>query len=153
MKPIYTRCWLVMLALVAGLAACSEPMDPRAEVEAFLAKGEGLVENRDILGTLALISPDYQDPRGNDQAAIKRLLLGYFMRNKAIHLFVQIETIDLPLPDQARVVLLAGMAGRPVEGLEGFLNLRADLYRFYLDLGKPDAEWVLVSMEWEPANR
>jgi hypothetical protein len=72
---------------------------------------------------------------------------GYFLRNRAIHLLVRIEEIQLLEGERAQAVLYAGMAGSPMDGFEQLLALRAAVYRMELTF-KLDAEIRLLHADW-----
>ena len=67
---------------------------------------------------------------GPDEAS--RYARGYFIANQSVHLLTRIESLEFPAPDEARVKLQVGMAGRG--GEPGAANLSADLYDFDLAL-------------------
>ena len=81
------------------------------------------------------------------------LLGGYFLRNRSIHLLVQIARIELPDPQRASVTLYAAMAGKPIAGVDALLALRAGLYRFDLELTRETDEWRVSNSRWQPATR
>ena len=142
----------VVLALSLIPACSSEPDTPEARVRAYLAAGEVAAEERDLTGLKEMISTGYKDREGRDRRSLVQLMAGYFFRHRSLHLLTQIEEITFPSENRARVVLLAAMAASPVADTDSLLSLRADLYRFELELAVEDSEWKLVSAAWRPAT-
>ena len=110
------------------------------------------MESRDLHAARALVADAYRDhERGKQQ--LLRLLGGYLLRNRSIHLLLQVEEIELLTERSARVRLYAALAGRPFSDLEELFALRAGLYRFDLDLVLEDSAWRLINARWQPASR
>lgn len=142
-----------MLA-VFGLVACGdEPDSPEARVKAYLARGEVAAEARDLQGLRAMISPAYRDDLGRDRRAVVRLLAGYFLRHRSIHLLTRVEHVAFAEETRAQVVVYVAMAARPMTDAHALLSLRADLYRFELALVEQAGEWQLTSVTWRPAEQ
>ena len=84
-----------------------------------------------------------------------RSLFAYTRRHRDIHLFTRIHEIEMA-PDQrlARTVVLAAITGKPVDTEQQLLALKADLYRFELDLACDDNEhgWHIISSRWQRAD-
>ncbi|MCP3668498.1 MAG: hypothetical protein GY696_39450 [Gammaproteobacteria bacterium] len=142
---------LLLLLLVTGCSG--DPETPEARIRAMIAAGESAVEERSLGEIKALISPDYKDANHLDRRGVVRILAGYFLRNKSIHLLTQIDAVELPTPETARVRLYVAMAGQPVAGLQGLSNIRADLHRFDLDLKQEEGEWRVISGQWQRAAK
>ncbi|MCP4995114.1 MAG: hypothetical protein GY934_15245, partial [Gammaproteobacteria bacterium] len=142
---------LLLSLLVAGCSG--DPETPEERIRAMIAAGESAVEERSLGDVKALISPGYRDVNHLDRRGVIRILAGYFLRNKSIHLLTQIDAIELPTPETARVRLYVAMAGQPVEGLQGLSNIRADLHRFDLDLKQEEGEWRVISGQWQRATK
>ena len=82
-----------------------------------------------------------------------RLVAGYVLRNKTIHLLMQIEDIRVdPSGQRADAVLFIGMAGQPAEDSATLLALRADLFRFDLKLVLEEGDWRIVGGRWQRAS-
>ena len=102
---------------LALLAACSGPASPEQQVRAVIDSMETAVEAR-----------------------------GYFVANQSVHLLTRIESLEFPSPDEARVKLQVGMAGRG--GQPGASSLNADLYDFDLALVREGDEWKVSYADW-----
>lgn len=59
------------------------------------------------------IANGYKDEKGRIKREVTRLVAGYFLRNKSIHILTQVGKIDLLGEQSARVVLFAGITGKP----------------------------------------
>jgi hypothetical protein len=134
------------------LSACSDNNSPEGQVRQYVASAVTAAESREALAIRKLISDKYKDESRRDRRRLVGLALGYFLRNKNIHLFTQISEITFPVPEQARVKLYAAMTGSPVVGAQALLDIRADLYQFDLMLIRDGGEWLLESASWRRAN-
>ncbi len=95
------------------------------------------------------IAEDYSDDMGRDRAEMLALARVYFLRNQSIHILSRIESIEFLIPELAKVTLSAGMAGRDGQA-DGQWTLRADVYRFELELRRAGGEdWELIRAQWE----
>ena len=102
---------------------------------------------------LDFIASDYQDKRGRQKKDIQRLVAGYILRNKSIHLLTRVQHVALNEDRaQADVVLYVGMAGVPVTSADQLVFARADLYRFDLSLKLEDGDWRVASGSWHQAR-
>jgi hypothetical protein len=63
-----------------------------------------------------------------------------------------VRAVAVPAPKQGSAEVYVAMAGTPIEAPEALVGLRADLYRFDLELAEePDGEWRVSSAQWRPA--
>ena len=107
---------------------------------------EVAAEARDVGDLMEHVSANYRDAQGQDRAEASRYARGYFVANQSIHLLTRIESLEFPAPDEARVKLQVGMAGRG--GEPGAASLTADLYDFDLALVREDGEWKVSYADW-----
>jgi len=131
---------------LALLAACSDPASPEQQVRAVVESMEAAVEARDVGALVEHLSPNYRDGQGQDRAEASRYARGYFVANQSVHLLTRIESLKFPSPDEARVKLQVGMAGR--SGELGAASLSANLYDFDLALIREGDEWKLSYADW-----
>jgi hypothetical protein len=131
---------------LALLTACSDPASPEQQVRAVIAAMETAAEARDVGALVEHVSPNYRDGQGQDRAEASRYARGYFVANQSVHLLTRIESLEFPSPDEARVKLQVGMAGRG--GEPGASSLTADLYDFDLALIREGDEWKLSYADW-----
>lgn len=143
---------LVLAALVLTLAGCGDD-SAEARLRQVIAQAEQTVETRDLAGLAAFVSRDYRDEQGLDKRGIVRVLIGYLLRHRNIHLFSRIQAIDWQ-DDQrhAQVMLLVAMADVPVDSMQTLRSLRADLHRFELRFIDGADGWQLTSARWRRAR-
>jgi hypothetical protein len=129
----------------AVLTGCSDPASPEQQVRTVIESMETAAEARDVGDLLEHISTNYRDAQGQDRAEASRYARGYFLANQSIHLLTRIERLEFPAPDEARVKLQVGMAGR---GGPGGSSVSADLYDFDLALIREGDEWKVSYADW-----
>ena len=144
----------LLVTLLAVLSACSgDPDNPEQQIREMISAGEEAVETRSIMTVLDFIASDYQDKRGRQKKDIQRLVAGYILRNKSIHLLTRVQHVALNEDKtQADVILYVGVAGVPVTSADQLMFTRADLYRFDLSLKLEDGDWQVVSGSWHQAR-
>jgi hypothetical protein len=127
------------------LAGCSDDSSPEQQVRAVIDSMEVAAEARDVGDLMEHVSTAYRSADGLDRAEAGRSIRGYFVVNQSIHLLTRIESLEFPAPDEARVKLQVGMAGR---GGQGAADLSADLYDFDVVLVREDGEWKVSYADW-----
>ena len=144
----------LIVSILAGLYACkSRPRDPVAEVEAFITKVEQLTEARDLAGLKEVIHEDYQGSHGLNKRRVISLLQLQFLKRKKIHVISRVIELEVTEKDtSARVDLLAGLAGQPIEGLLGLKDVRADIMRFKIRLRYDGDDWLVQRVDWSRAR-
>ena len=143
---------LLVFLLLMGCSGESE-RTPEAQVRAYLDAAEIALEHRSLSEVSRLISPAYSDSEGRDHRAMKRLLMGYFLRHKTIHILKQVQEITLLDDNVARVVLYAGVAGNRPQTEDALTHWRGDLIRLEAEVISRDDEWRLESASWRQASR
>jgi hypothetical protein len=134
--------WVALLLLTA----CSDDGSPEQQVRAVIESMEVAAEARDVGDLMEHISASYRDAQGQDRTEASRYARGYFIANQSVHLLTRVESLEFPAPDEARVKLQVGMAGRA--GAPGQAGLSADLYDFDLALVLEDGEWKVSYADW-----
>jgi hypothetical protein len=142
--------WAALVSTLAVLLGGCAASDPEKEIRAVLAAAEQAAEARDGGFFAALLGESYRDARGNDRAAIVRMLRGYFLANQRVEVVSRIDEIVIEADDAARATVHAGLVGqRAGAGLLGGLD--AELYRFDLELVNDDGDWRIIGARWQPA--
>lgn len=132
-------------AVALVLAGCGAgPGGAEAELRAWIDEVHAAAEAKDRGAILDRISPAYADARGNSRDDISNLLRLYFLRANRVEFVPAIDSIDVMAETAADVVLTVGMAGTD----HGRFALRADAYRFELELESVDGEWQLLAARW-----
>ncbi len=143
---------LLLLSLALLVLSCSREDDsPEAQIRRFVAAGIEAAESRDSGALQDMLHIAYRDDRGYDRKQLGGLLRVYFLRHKNIHLFSKIDRIELINDSQARVNLHVAMAGSVIADVDALASLRAQIYRFELDLIR-QPEWQLQHARWAPAS-
>ena len=147
-------CWrLCLFGLMAlFLQACSDSEEsPEAQIRSFIEQAVEAGEARSVDGLTELLDKDYIDRHGNNRKRTSGLLRVYFIQHKNIHLFTRIDEIEILSENQASVSMHVAMAGTVISDLQALAGLRAQIYRFELQLEKGD-EWRLRHASWAPAS-
>jgi hypothetical protein len=134
-----------LVAALALLGGCSDDTSPEQQVRAVIDSMELAAEARDVGDLLEHLSVAYRSADGQDRAETSRYIRGYFVANQSIHLLTRIESLEFPAPDEARLKLQVGMAGKAGQGAA---NLNADLYDFDVVLVREDGEWKVSYADW-----
>lgn len=127
------------------LSACGDaPESPEAEIREWVASGQRHVEEKDRNALMNMISPDYQDARGNKPADIENMFRLYFLRQHSIELLTRINDIRIFGDTAAELDLTVGMAGTN----DGVLGFSADAYNFEMELVRENGDWLLIAGRW-----
>ncbi len=137
---------LIFSLICAFLTGCGGGPEagPEEAVRAWVDAAETIAEDKDRRGLLAMISENYADSRGNDYVQINSLFRFYFLRQKSVVLFTSIDDIVVMGDTAAKVTLTVGMAGTDSSAL----GVRADAYKFELELENTDDDWLLIGARW-----
>lgn len=140
-------------AILLLLAGCGEQDSPEDRIRQLIADGESAVEARSIADARALVSENYLDGKKRTRRDLTRLLAGYFLRHKSIHLLVQVNEILIEEAGRARAVIYVAMAGRPLDDVSRLPLVRANLYRFELEVSEVEGDWRVTGGQWRKASR
>lgn len=142
---------LLFAALLA--VACSPAADtPEDRVRSVLAALEAAAQSRDAAAMKEHVSEAYADTYGNDKRAVGGIVGLHLLRNQSIHLLTRVRSIAIAEPGRADVTALVAMAGTPIPSPELLPALRADLYRFDLELREEAGSWRITRAQWHPAS-
>ena len=153
----HTRLYpLALLALLTTLlTACGDSDTPEERITALINNFEQTAEQGKALGFNDYIADNYQDADGMGKRDVLRMLAGYKLRNKSIHLLVHIANITVD-PGQTRgsAKVFVAMAASPMTGIDQLAGLEADLYRFDIRVREDDSgDFQVSSAEWAPAEK
>jgi len=150
------RQFLLALLLLLPLAGCSgEDVSPEDQVRQVISDFEAAVESGSITDAAPFIGATYKDKYHPNKRAAVRSLFGYMRRHKNVHLFARIQEVEVNESlGTARAVVQVAMTGEPVESEARLIALKADLYRFQLDMRWDEDEdvWGITAAEWKRAN-
>jgi len=150
------RSMIVAAALAATLLGCGggDALTPEQEIGAALETFKQAAHERDVSAAAEIFSDEYGDTAGRDKAAIKAVVLQYFMGHEAIHILYRVRRLELAEPPQAaHVTLAAAVTGAPVSEVGELEDLNADIFTFDLTMAREDDErWRIRSVQWKRAS-
>jgi len=141
------RCFAFWVA-ISLLSACGAPDTPESQVRKALGKMETAVEARSTSDVLEWLSGSYQDDYGGTRQDASQYLRGYFIANQSIHLLTRVESVEFPVPEEARVKLSVGIVGREAAGSNDW-NLAAGLYDFNVTMKREEGGWKVTYVKWQ----
>jgi hypothetical protein len=134
------------------LIACGDGGTPQERIRTLVSSMQSAIERGSLGDASELLAENYRDNVHADRKAAIRSLFVYLRRNRNIHLFVRVSDIRMQEEGKrARMVAYAAMTAKPVDSPQGLIPLKADLYRFDVDLQLDDGEWRFLSARWRPA--
>lgn len=127
------------------LSACTDAStDAEDELRTWVEEAEEAAEQKDRRALLDKISTSYVDARGNDRDRLSDVLRALMLRQRSVSLLTTIDALELHGDTAAEVALTVAMAGKGAAALD----LRADAYRFELELEKAGDDWQLIGARW-----
>ncbi len=150
LKKILLICFPVLMLSLVGCS--SDELSREDQVRQFIDNGIQAAENRNTGEISDMLDLSYTDQKGYNKKNLLQLLRAYFFRHKNIHLFSKIREIRFITDNEAEITMYVAMGGQVIADLSALASLRADLYRFELDLVKADGDWLLRSAKWQPAK-
>ena len=144
---------IVLLAgLFAILAGCGGREGPEQRVRAFVDRVAASAEARSLRDFPAYLAPGFRTEGGLTRDEALALVARYLLSHRTIHVFQRIQELELRGPDQARVVVVAALAGAPMAGPEDLARLKADLFRFDLELADLGDGFQITGGLWQPVG-
>ena len=152
LKSEQTKTLYIIILLLIFLPGCADKADdPKKQIRTVIDKLELAVEKRSVALFKEHISVDYKDKRHSDRQRAIGSLFRYFQRNKNINLFTRIRNIEIneKNPEHAIASVNVAMTGTQVDSTEKLLTLKADVFRFDIDLENTDDQWLITGAEWK----
>lgn len=146
----YTSFLSVLCASIFLYACSDNEMTGDELVRQYIDAGKLAAENRSHTELADLIYKNYRDSDGLNKQQLIAFVRGYFFRHKNIHLFIKIDEIFFETDNLAFITLHIAMAGNVITDANALTSLRANIYKFDLQLIKDD-EWLLKSASWQKA--
>jgi ketosteroid isomerase-like protein len=134
---------LLALFLVLATVGCSDPDSPETQVRRTLDSMEAAAEARDVGDLMEFIADDFRDGYGRGGEELRRYVQGYFIANQSIHLLTRIDSLEFPHPDEARLHVTLGMAGREADAANAW-DVATDLQDFEVTMRKEEDEWKVI---------
>jgi hypothetical protein len=144
------RALLVVFVLFAA-AACGDEgkQAPEDRILEVLERAEAAAEANDVRAFDDLISDAYRDAHGHGKNTALLLLNQYLSTNRSIHLFTRRGRITFPEKKRSNVAVYVAMTGRAISGAEELGNMRADIFRFDIELAEEGAGiWRVTRASW-----
>ncbi len=139
--------------LLCVLASCGGEMTPpEQQLRQLVGEAEAAAEARKLLPLSGMIGGEYRDEQGRLRQDLVRLIAGYLLTHRSIHLLSHVEAVEFSAPGRARLVVYLGISANPIEPDQALSSLRLDLHRLELDLVAEDDEWLLVGAQWRRAR-
>ncbi|MBI2377396.1 MAG: hypothetical protein HYV07_25570 [Deltaproteobacteria bacterium] len=153
------RRWAIAALLVGALAitfvATREPeLEPEAAIRAALERAARAASEKNLDGTIDLLSERFKGPSGIDRSGAKRIVFVQLRQGDWSRVFFARTSVEL-LDDgkKAKVVTHAVLArGKDVKTMEDVLPTSATVYRFELDMEREDDDYRVVHAEYGPAK-
>jgi len=144
------QCRIPVAVLCLLLWACGEQTPPEQQIRALIGDLEQAVEAGEKLGLDAFFHARYSDPWHKSRRAATATLIRLMLRHRGVHLFTVIRSVELDAAqDAASAVVYAAMTGVPVESVDALISLKADLYRFDIELVDEDGTWQITASRWQ----
>ena len=133
---------LVATLAAALTASCSSSSStPEDEVRAVLTAAEAAAEARDTSDAIALVSEEYADDNGFDQARLRDFLRGYFLAHPSLEVLLRIESVEFLAEDLARATIMLVVLGQRSTGIDDESRFAADGERYVVELVREDSAW------------
>lgn len=139
----------ILTSLLMLIAACGPTPSAEDEIRGVVAAAEQAAESRDAFALRELVADDYRDDRGNGADEIRRYVHGYLLAHQSIHLLVNVEDVELPATDLARLRATVAMVGKEAEAASAW-GLAADVHEFDVTLAREDGDWRVIKADWRP---
>lgn len=147
------QCRITFILVAVSITGCGSDTTAEDRIRAVLSAAEQAVEERSTFDFSKHLTVNYKDKLHMNRRAAVRSLFGYFHQHRSIHLFTRIASLEIDNDLQtATAGVYVAMAGVPVESIDALLSMKADLYRFDLDLLLVKDEWKINYANWRTAN-
>ncbi len=145
--------WVLLLSLVLLSACGGDPTSPEQQIEHLVDAMEQAVEAGSISDAAEFIDTDYRDARHRSKREAVATLFAYMRRHRQIHLFTVIREVRVDANQTtAATTVYVAMSGRPIESVESLVSVKADLYRFDIELALRDDDWRVTGGKWQRAD-
>lgn len=142
--------FFLAVLIICILGNCSSDNGPETIVKRFVADFEQVVEERDYRKMRTLISEHYSDEQNRSRQDITSIAAGYMLRNKSIHVFTRLESLQ-DNESNLTASILAAVAGRPIDDLATLPSLNAEMYLVEIVLDTSGKSPRLLSASWRQA--
>jgi hypothetical protein len=144
-RYILARALLPML-----LAGCGGDDSPEQRVRDFIDSVAASAEARAWGDFDDYLADAYRDANGLTRKEALGIVTRYILAHRRIHVFQRVREIDVSDPRRPRAVVLAALAGSPVSEAGDLTRVKADLYRFEIELADDGDGLKVASGAWQP---
>jgi len=137
----------LLAVLLSLLPACARRSE-ESRIEEALRRMADLAEDRDLDGLMDRFAPDYADFEGRDRARARELIGGYFAGRSAIVVHLLRTDVKLEGGNRAAVQAEAALSSGAAEVFRKLFRSFGELYRFDLEMAKPNEEWKVAFARW-----
>lgn len=135
--------------ITAAILSGCHTKNEQDKIKEVITSVQKSAENKDIKEILSHISKRYRDPQGNDDAAIKDLLIVYFFRHTKISVFITDLNIVVS-NSSARATFQAVLSGgNKLESPRDVLPEALCAYRFEVAFNGESGVWKVISAKWD----
>lgn len=151
MQGLLAMIFEVSLALL--LVGCGGEETPEDRVRSYIDQVVESAEARSWRSFKDYVADDYKDAHGLRKDEVLAIVARYILANHRIHILKRIASVRIDDPSNAHAVVYAAMAGQPVSGPQDLVNIRADIYRFEIDLQTgEDGVFRTINGDWRPVG-
>ena len=126
---------------------------PEDRVNSYIDRVVESAEARNWRSFKDYIADDYKDGHGLRKDEVLGIVARYILANQRIHILKRVASIRIDDPRNAHAVVYAAMAGQPVSGPQDLVDIRADIYRFEIDLqAGEDGVFRTTRGDWRPVG-
>ncbi len=149
-RPLPRRRWLLWAGAAAALAACGQPSDPQAALEAAVQRLQDALEAKDADAVLDLLDPRFRaqsdTSEGMDREWARKTMALMFLRYASVKV--------IAVTRSSRVDAAGARTGRTeaqvlITEAQGLIPERAAPYAVELQWWREGDDWKLRDLRWE----
>ena len=148
LQPVNRLALLALFAVI--LTACGgAPDDPEQQIRDLVTTLEQSAEAGETGTFREALVETYTDNRHPNRAAAIQSLRAYLRYYGSLHLFSVVRSIDLdPAGNRAGAVVFVALTAVPVESVGQLVSVKADAFRFDVQLVFDEDRWQVAASEW-----
>lgn len=141
---------LASIAIFLFSACGKDAASPEEKIYQMMEQMESAIQERSLDRVKTMVSSGYTDEWHPSRAAALRSLIFYFQGHQNIHLLTRVTDLQISHDEKsANLVIYVGMAGKPIENADYLIALKADLFRFDVNLVNDGGDWLVAGASWQ----